>query len=141
MDELKEKGLFVAPVEKKYLELPEPSAQDNLPDITRLISFLNLEHDEHRLEVDLSVFRKISEVLRQDDFKVTTTLVRPVRDVGRTRITNIEAGDATDRSYAVAMDIGTTTIYGQVIDLIRVKSQKVFSSLPVPNNMYKSRVR
>ena len=120
-DELKEKGLFVAPVEKKYLELPEPTAQDNLPDITRLISFLNLEHDEHRLEVDLSVFRKISDVLRQDDFKVTTTLVRPVRDVGRTRIINIEPGDATDRSYAIAMDIGTTTIYGQVIDLISGK--------------------
>ena len=47
--------------------VPEPTLQDNLPDITRLISFLNLEHDEHRLEVDLSVFRKISEVLRQDD--------------------------------------------------------------------------
>jgi uncharacterized 2Fe-2S/4Fe-4S cluster protein (DUF4445 family) len=120
-DELKEKDLFVAPVEKKYLELPEPTLQDNLPDITRLISFLNLEHDEHRLEVDLSVFRKISEVLRQDDFKVTTTLVRPVRDVGRTRIINIEPGDATDRSYAIAMDIGTTTIYGQVIDLISGK--------------------
>jgi uncharacterized 2Fe-2S/4Fe-4S cluster protein (DUF4445 family) len=120
-DELKEKGLFVAPVEKKYLELPEPTAQDNLPDISRLISFLNLEHDEHRLEVDLSVFRKISDVLRQDDFKVTTTLVRPVRDVGRTRIINIEPGDATDRSYAIAMDIGTTTIYGQVIDLISGK--------------------
>ncbi len=120
-DELKEKGLFVAPVEKKYLELPEPTAQDNLPDITRLISFLDLEHDEHRLEVDLSVFRKISDVLRQDDFKVTTTLVRPVRDVGRTRIINIEPGDATDRSYAIAMDIGTTTIYGQVIDLISGK--------------------
>ncbi len=26
-NELKEKGLFVAPVEKKYLELPEPTAQ------------------------------------------------------------------------------------------------------------------
>ncbi len=116
--ELKEKGLFVAPVEKKYLELPEPTAQDNLPDITRLISYLNLKHDEHRLEVDLSVIRKIPDVLREDDFKVTATLVRPVREIGRNRIINVEPGDATHRSYAVAMDIGTTTIYGQVIDLI-----------------------
>ena len=117
-NELKEKGLFVAPVEKKYLELPEPTAQDNLPDITRLISYLSLVHDEHRLEVDLSVIRKIPEVMRQDDFKVTATLVRPVRDIGKTRIINIEPGDGTHRSYAIAMDIGTTTIYGQVIDLI-----------------------
>ena len=38
-EELKEKGLFIAPVEKKYLELPAPTIQDNLPDITRLISY------------------------------------------------------------------------------------------------------
>jgi uncharacterized 2Fe-2S/4Fe-4S cluster protein (DUF4445 family) len=117
-EELKEKGLFVAPVEKKFLELPEPTPQDNLPDITRLISYLKLKHDEHRLEVDLSVIRKIPDVLRQEDFKVTATLVRPVRDVGRTRMINIEPGDATDRSYAIAMDIGTTTIYGQMLNLI-----------------------
>jgi len=116
-EELKEKGLFVAPVEKIYLELPEPTAQDNLPDITRLISYLNLKHDEHRLEVDLSVIRKIPDVIREDDFKVTATLIRPVRNVGRTRIINIESGDTTAQSYAIAMDIGTTTIYGQVIDL------------------------
>ena len=34
-EELKEKGLFVAPVEKKYLKLPGPTAQDNLPDMGR----------------------------------------------------------------------------------------------------------
>ena len=116
-DELKEKGLFVAPVEKKYLQLPEPTAQDNLPDITRLISYLNLKHDEHRLEVDLSVIRKLPEVIREDDFRVTATLVRPVRDVGKTRLINVQSGDTTDQNYAIAMDIGTTTIYGQVIDL------------------------
>ena len=40
LEELKEKGLFMPPVEKKYLELPEPTLQDNLPDVTRLISSL-----------------------------------------------------------------------------------------------------
>ncbi|CAB1065591.1 Acetyl-CoA synthase corrinoid activation protein [Olavius sp. associated proteobacterium Delta 1] len=117
-EELKEKGLFVAPVEKKYLELPAPTAQDNLPDITRLISYLQLEHDEHRLDVTLAMIRKIPQVIREDDFKVTATLVRPVRDVGKTRIINIQPGDTSEQSYAIAMDIGTTTIYGQVIDLI-----------------------
>jgi uncharacterized 2Fe-2S/4Fe-4S cluster protein (DUF4445 family) len=120
-EELKEKGLFVAPVAKIYLQLPEPTLQDNLPDITRLISYLDLEHDEHRLEVDLIVIRKIPDVIRQEDFKVTATLVRPVRDVGRTRIINVQPGDTTDKSYAIAMDIGTTTVYGQVIDLITGK--------------------
>ncbi|MGD1987011.1 MAG: ASKHA domain-containing protein, partial [Desulfobacterales bacterium] len=117
-NELKEKGLFVAPVEKKSLQLPEPTLQDNLSDITRLISYLKAQHNEHRLDVALSVIRKIPDVIRQKDFEVTATLVRPVRDIGKTRLINVQAGDTTRRSYAIAMDIGTTTIYGQVIDLI-----------------------
>ncbi|MBW1695766.1 MAG: DUF4445 domain-containing protein [Deltaproteobacteria bacterium] len=117
LEELKEKGLFVPPVEKRYLELPEPTVQDNLPDVTRLVSYLKLKHDEHRLEVDLSVIRKIPSVMREKDFKVTATLARPVRDIGKTRIINVQPGDTTDRNYAIAMDVGTTTVYGEVIDL------------------------
>ncbi len=117
-NELKEKGLFVAPVEKIFLQLPEPTLQDNLSDITRLISYLNTQHDEHRLDVALSVIRKIPDAIREKDFEVTATLVRPVRDVGKTRLINVQPGNTTSRSYAIAMDIGTTTIYGQVIDLI-----------------------
>ncbi len=64
LEELKEKGLFVPPVEKKYLELSEPTPQDNLPDVTRLVSFLKAKHDEHRLVVQLPVIRKIPDVLR-----------------------------------------------------------------------------
>lgn len=117
-NELKEKGLFVPPVEKKYLELPPPDAKDNEPDLTRLINYLRIQHEEHRLEVELSVIRKISSVLRENDFKVTVTLMRPVREEGKTGIINIQPGDTTARNYAIAMDIGTTTIYGQMIDLV-----------------------
>lgn len=117
LDDLKEKGLFVPPVEKKYLELPAPTVQDNLPDVTRLVSHLKLMHDEHRLEVDISVIRKISHVLRQNEFKVTATLARPVQEGSKTRIINVQPGDTTDRNCAIAMDIGTTTIYGQLLDL------------------------
>lgn len=116
-NELKEKGLFVPPVEKVLLELPEPTAQDNLPDLTRLFGHLKMEHNEHRLEVDLSVIRKIPELLRKDDFRITATLLRPVHEGGKTRIINIQPGDTTDRNYAIAVDIGTTTVNGQLIDL------------------------
>jgi len=116
--ELKEKGLFMPPVEKKYIELPEPTPQDNLPDVTRLISFLKAKHDEHRLVVQLPVIRKVSDILRKDDFKVTATLARPVHSGRKTHVINIQPGDTTDRNYAIAVDIGTTTVYSQLIDLI-----------------------
>ncbi|MCP5050215.1 MAG: 2Fe-2S iron-sulfur cluster binding domain-containing protein, partial [bacterium] len=79
IEELKEKGLFMPPVEKKYLELPQPNAQDHLPDVTRLISYLKARHNEHRLVAELPVIRKIPAILREDDFKITATLARPVQ--------------------------------------------------------------
>jgi uncharacterized 2Fe-2S/4Fe-4S cluster protein (DUF4445 family) len=124
-EQLKERGLFLPPVEKRYLELPEPNHQDNLADVTRLVSFLKLNHDEHRLVVDLPVIRKIPEVLRASGFRVTATLARPVQEGRKTRIIDVQPGDTTARNMAVAMDIGTTTVYGQLVDLIsgRVLSQ------------------
>ncbi len=117
LDDLKEKGLFVPPVEKIYIELPLPTDADNVADMTRLVDFLRKKHDEHRLEFDLSVIRKVPDVLRQEDFKVTVTIARPVREDGKNRIINIEPGDTSDRNYALAVDIGTTTVYGEIIDL------------------------
>jgi len=117
LQDFKEKGLFLAPVELKYLELPPASAGDNTPDVTRLINHLKLKHDEHQLTVDLRVLRKIVDVIRQEDFKVTATLARPVREGSKTAIVNVHTGDTTDSNFAIAIDIGTTTIYGQVLDL------------------------
>jgi len=117
LEDLKDKGLFIPPVEKKYLQVPEPTLHDNLPDVTRLVSFLKAKHDEHRLAVRLPVIRKIPDILRKDGFRVTATLARPVQSGRKTHIINIQPGDTTDRNYAIAVDIGTTTIYGQLIDL------------------------
>lgn len=116
-ESLKEEGLFISPVEKIYLELPPPDAQNNMPDVTRLVEYLKLEANEHKLELTLPVIRKLSKILRDYDFKLTLTLVRPVRDGGKTLILDIQGGDVTGENYAVALDIGTTTIYGQLIDL------------------------
>jgi len=117
LEDLKEKGLFVPPVVKKYLELPLPTIENNMADVTRIVNALRNEHGEHRLEFDMPVIRKIPDVLRSADFKVTVTIARAVRAEGKNRIINIEAGDTTDRNFAIAVDIGTTTVYGQMIDL------------------------
>ena len=117
LDDLKEQGLFIPPVEKKYLELPPPDAEDHLPDVTRLVSFLKLQHDEHRLVVELPVIRKLPDILRNDGFKITATLARPVQKGRKTRIINVQPGDTTDRNYGIAVDVGTTTVYAQLLNL------------------------
>ncbi|MCF8044607.1 MAG: 2Fe-2S iron-sulfur cluster binding domain-containing protein, partial [Desulfarculaceae bacterium] len=114
---LKESGLFIPPVHKIFLDLPEPTAEDNMPDMARIVNELRLKHDEHRLGTDLDLIRKIPDTLREDNFQVTVTISRPVREDGRNRIVDVEAGDTTGRNFAVAIDIGTTTVYGQVLDV------------------------
>lgn len=118
IDQLKEEGLFIPPVEKIFLELEAPSAVNNMPDVVRIIEELRLKHDEHRLVTSLCLLRKIPDTLREDNFNVTVTIVRPVREDGRNQIINIEPGDTTNRNFVVALDIGTTTLYGQLLDVI-----------------------
>lgn len=117
INSLKEQGLFLNPIKKTFLELPYPSVSDNLPDVGRLIRSLRDKADWHKLELTMPVIRRLPDILRKNDFKVTVTLVRPVRDNGKTRIINIQGGDTTSENYAIAVDVGTTTVYGQLIDL------------------------
>ena len=120
-ERLKEEGHFTPPVEKIFLSLTPPDPLNNLPDVTRLVEHLKTDAGERHVEVSLSVIRKISNVIRHDDFNVTATLVRPVRDGGKNLVINVQSGDHTNANYAIAMDIGTTTIYGQLVDLNTAK--------------------
>ncbi|MEN6441649.1 MAG: ASKHA domain-containing protein [Syntrophobacter sp.] len=117
LEDLKNRGLFIPPTEKIYLELPKPSATDNRADTRRIISFLKSEYNEHRLVFWLAVLRKLPDVIREADFKVTVTLARPVFEHRKSQIINVEPGDTTHRNYAIAVDVGTTTVYGQLINL------------------------
>jgi uncharacterized 2Fe-2S/4Fe-4S cluster protein (DUF4445 family) len=78
---------------------------------------LRIHHDEHRLTMDLSLIRRVPDIIRQENFNVTATILRPVREDGKNEIINIEPGDTTNRNFAIAVDIGTTTVFGQVMDL------------------------
>jgi uncharacterized 2Fe-2S/4Fe-4S cluster protein (DUF4445 family) len=117
IDELREDGLFIPPVEKIYLELDPATEGDNQADVARIINNLRLKHGEHRLTMGLRLIRKVPDIIRQGNFKVTATIVRPVRKDGKNRIINIEPFDTSDRNFAIAVDVGTTTVYGQALDL------------------------
>lgn len=116
-ESLREEGLFIPPVEKLFVSLPPPDAVNNMPDVTRLVEHLKQELNEHKLELTLPVIRKLPGLLRANDWQVTVTIMRAVRDDGKNIIQNVQAGDRTAHNYAVALDIGTTTVYGQLIDL------------------------
>lgn len=117
IDDLKREGIFYPPVEKLCLELLKPDANDNRADVGRLIQGLADQHNKHRIITGLPVMRKIRRALREKDFQVTVTLENPVNNKSKSYLLNIQPGQWDRRNFGLAVDIGTTTIYGVLIDL------------------------
>jgi len=116
INELRQADLFRPPVEKFFLELTQPNATDHCSDATRLLQTMARHLNERHIQIDLNVLRSLRRTLREDDFRITVTLARPVKRNSNSRLLQIQAGDRTRRTFGLAMDIGTTTIHGQLID-------------------------
>jgi len=93
-------------VQKRYVELAEPSLSDQASDLERVLASL----DDLELRADLDVVRAVGSVLRASDYKVTAVVVDDV-------LVGIEPGDTTGRMFAIAFDLGTTTVVATLLDL------------------------
>jgi len=117
MESLKDEGIFYPPVEKFCLELSRPDAHDNRSDVGRLIQAIADQLNRHRMVTGLTVLRKVRRALREKDFLVTVTIELPVNDTSKNHLLNIQPGRWNHRNFGLAFDIGTTTVYGVLIDL------------------------
>ncbi|AZV58445.1 corrinoid activation/regeneration protein AcsV [Clostridium sp. AWRP] len=102
-------------VRKDYLELDPPNLNDNISDFERLKRHIKNHLNCNNVFCRLPILRKIPQLLRESDFKVTITHIP--RGVGKTTIIDIEKGDTTDKIYGVAVDIGTTSVAACLVDL------------------------
>ncbi len=93
-------------VQKRYLELAEPSLGDQQTDTERVLAAL----DDLELRTDLAVLRTVGRVLRAADYKITAVIADDV-------LIDVQAGDTTDRCYGIAFDLGTTTVVATLLDL------------------------
>jgi uncharacterized 2Fe-2S/4Fe-4S cluster protein (DUF4445 family) len=93
-------------VQKRYLELAEPSLRDQVTDAERVLAAL----DDLELRVDLPVLRTLGRVLREAEYRVTAVIVDDV-------LIGVEPGDTTGRAFGIAFDLGTTTVVATLLDL------------------------
>jgi uncharacterized 2Fe-2S/4Fe-4S cluster protein (DUF4445 family) len=102
-------------VKKFYLELPAPNLTDNLSDLDRIFRELHRKMGETRVYADFSCLQGLAGSLRQSEWKTTAVvhMGNPVSPV----IRGLEAGNTSRRNFGVAIDVGTTTIVAQLIDL------------------------
>ena len=101
-------------VRKIYLELPPPTLEDNISDIERISRALRKKLGWHSYEISLFCLQRLSDNLRDHDWKVTATVVKDKKGY---RIIKIDPSDTTSRNFGVALDIGTTTVVAQLVDI------------------------
>jgi uncharacterized 2Fe-2S/4Fe-4S cluster protein (DUF4445 family) len=113
-------------VRKKYLILPKPSLEDQRSDLARLLESIPLDN----AELALSLKQKLPSILRDNDHSVTAVF-------SFDSLLKVEQGNTENLNYAIAMDIGTTTIAvylldsntGEILDTISgLNSQKIFGA-------------
>ncbi|GAB3430997.1 ASKHA domain-containing protein [Actinophytocola sediminis] len=93
-------------VQKRFVELTEPTLADQRSDLERLLAAL----DDLELTVDLHALRTLPKALRDNDFMVTAVVVD-------NRLVDVEPGDTSEHRYGLAFDLGTTTVVATLLDL------------------------
>lgn len=95
---------------KEYLVLPKPDADDPLDDRARLLRALEPE----KVYMELPAMQALYPALRAGEYCVTVTL-SPAEDGWR--LVRVEPGDTSERFFALALDIGTTTLEMELLHL------------------------
>jgi uncharacterized 2Fe-2S/4Fe-4S cluster protein (DUF4445 family) len=93
-------------VQKRHLVLEEPSLEDQRSDLQRVMDAL----DDLEPRVEMPVLRTLGKVLREANFDVTAVVCDDL-------LIDLEPGDTTERRFALAFDLGTTTVVANLLDL------------------------
>jgi uncharacterized 2Fe-2S/4Fe-4S cluster protein (DUF4445 family) len=93
-------------VQKRYLELAEPSLADQASDLERVLAQLG----DLEPRAELSVLKTLGRTLREAGYQVTAVVVDDV-------LIAVEPGDTTARRFGIAFDLGTTTVVATLLDL------------------------
>jgi uncharacterized 2Fe-2S/4Fe-4S cluster protein (DUF4445 family) len=93
-------------VQKRHIVLEEPSLEDQRSDLERIMEAL----EDLEPRVELPVLRTLGKVLRESNFDVTAVVCDDL-------LIDIEPGDTTARRFALAFDLGTTTVVANLLDL------------------------
>jgi len=92
-------------IEKVYLELPPPGGEDQRPDTLRI-----QEELDRGLSFPLRVLRRLPGALREGNFRITLTLEGE-------RVLEVEPGKVASPPLGLALDLGTATLAGYLLDL------------------------
>jgi len=93
-------------VQKRHLVLEEPTLEDQRSDLQRVLDAL----DDLEPRPSLELLRTLGTTLRRAHFDVTAVICDE-------ELIDVEPGDTTARRFAIAFDLGTTTVVATLMDL------------------------
>ncbi len=102
------------PTRKVHLAQSPPTLDDNVSDAERVKRGLAMEAGLRDVVIDYPVLQRLPNMLRQSGWDITVTVLDSGEEL---RAVRIEQGDTTERQSAIAIDVGTTTISAELIDL------------------------
>ena len=97
------------------LTMPEPSLDDTMPDLERLIRAVRSQSGSEQVKVPFSIVRKLAEMLRIHRFDVRCIYRREDDTV---QVLELCAPEGTLRVCGLAVDIGTTTVSALLTDML-----------------------
>ena len=103
-------------VHRFFVELTPPSLEDNTADFDRLKSAMKTKHGIEHLSANLALIRKLSRNLRRGNWQVTCTVDTRNRD-NEARLVGVYPGYKQRSPLGVALDIGTTNVVIDLVDL------------------------
>ncbi|MFH1757649.1 MAG: ASKHA domain-containing protein, partial [Pseudomonadota bacterium] len=118
---------FNPALRKHYVEMEPPTIKDNRSDLSRVLLAMKKHYGMESISVDSRLLKKLPFILRAEGWRATATLVQTrvesqlgeyqLRGSRRPKLINLEPGDTTLEHFSIVLDIGTTSVWGQLLDL------------------------
>jgi uncharacterized 2Fe-2S/4Fe-4S cluster protein (DUF4445 family) len=102
-----------SPAMRFHFKLDKPTLSDNLSDLDRLKRSLS-DHGIEDIMGGIPVLRRMSDLFRKSDWDVTPVIVEENECF---ELVSVEGGDASDRNFGMAIDVGTTTVVVELVNM------------------------
>ncbi|MCJ7665280.1 MAG: ASKHA domain-containing protein [Actinobacteria bacterium] len=103
------------PSKKFHLKLKPASLNDLDSDFDRIRGTLKSEYDISVDHIDIETLKIMPDIIRKNSWDITIS-------IRNSEVINIEAGDKTESSFGLAIDLGTTKIAIFLVDLVTGKT-------------------
>jgi len=112
-----------------HLNLPKPSIDDHVADVDRMINYISQKEKINVVFDNIELITSLPELLRKNNWVVDTVLNEEFCVNEETSVYKINCISKVEKLYAIAVDIGTTTVVVALVDVLNSEVLGVYSAI------------